>query len=295
VASAQDGSSHNIYWYGGFDGIHPTQQFNDNVWILSIPSFMWMQVKPGTATHGRAGHKCVKPYPDQMLVIGGYSQLSGTSPKCLEDGIIQIFNLSSVEWIDSYDPSVWSNYTVPDMIVSMIGGSPTGGATATAPMPTGFSDSKLEAIFNTTYDTSKIVNWYPYATIAASTNSTPSSLPSPVVKSGGGTPKYLGPVLGVVLGLFFITLVILAILLWRRRKYLKSNPSASQSEAGTLDNRHWVSNWLRTTPVDAKAPTVTTDDTPMTPYEDAPYMPEVAGTQVHEMMGKFLFQPSKHS
>jgi hypothetical protein len=93
-----------------------------------------------------------------------------------------------------------------------------------------------------------------------------------------------------VLGLFFITLVILAILLWRKRKYLKSNPSASQSEVGTMDNRHWVTNWLRSTPADAKAPTVTTDETPMTPYEDGEYsMPEVGGTQVHEMMGTYSF------
>lgn len=180
---------------------------------------------------------------------------------------------------------------MPDMIVSMIGGSPTGGATALAPLQTGFTDSKLKAIFDTTYNTSKIVDWYPYAPIETS-NNTVTPLPSPINKSGGGTPKYLAPVLGVVLGLFFVTLVVLGILLWRRRKYLKSNPSASQSEAGTLDNRHWVTNWLRTTPADAKAPTVTTDDTPMTPYEDMPYMPEVAGTQVHEMMGKFVILSS---
>jgi len=93
-------------------------------------------------------------------------------------------------------------------------------------------------------------------------------------------------VLGVVLGLFFITLVILAILLWRRRKYMNSNSGGAQSEAGTMDNRHWVTNWLRSTPADVKAPTVTTDETPMTPYEDGETysMPEVGGTQVHEMM-----------
>jgi len=52
-----------------------------------------------------------------------------------------------------------------------------------------------------------------------------------------------------------------------------------------MDNRFWVSNWLRATPADAKAPTITTDETPMTPYEDErPYMQEVGGTQVHEMM-----------
>lgn len=223
-----------------------------------------------------------------MLSIGGYSSLSGLSPKCLEGGIIQIFNLSSAEWIDTYDPNIWSNYTVPTKLLSQIGGSPTGGATLTTPSPSGFSDSKLASLFSTTYDATKLSTWYPYAAITTPTPST-TPLPTPVPKSSSGTPKYLAPVLGVVLGLFFITLVILAFLLWRRRKYLRSNPTAS-SESGTMDNRHWVTNWLRSTPADAKAPTVTTDDTPMTPYEDTvAYMPEVAGTQVHEMDGGFPF------
>lgn len=293
VASAQDGSSHNIYWYGGFDGISPTQPFNDDVWILSLPSFMWMKVKPGDSTIARAGHRCVKPYPDQMFIVGGYNSLSGTEPTCVHDGLIRVFNLSSAEWIDSYDPKVWNEYLVPDMIVNMIGGSPAGSATQTTPMQTGFSDPKLATLFGTKYNTSKIVDWFPYTPTSTPTN-TATPLPSPVSKSSG-TPKYLAPVLAVVLGLFFITLVILAILLWRRRKYMKSNPSASQSEVGTMDNRHWVTNWLRSTPADAKAPTVTTDETPMTPYEDGEdSMPEVGGTQVHEMMGlfpRFFFLP----
>lgn len=291
VASAQDGSSHNIYWYGGFDGISSTQPFNDDVWILSVPSFMWMKVKPGDPSIGRAGHRCVKPYPDQMFVIGGYNSLSGTEPTCVNDGLIRIFNLSSVEWIDHYDPKVWSNYEVPEMIVSMIGGSPTGSATQSAPLSTGFSDPKLSALFGTKYNTTKIVDWFPY-TPSQTTNVTRTELPTPISKSGG-TPKYLAPVLGVVLGLFFVTIVILAILLWHRRRYLRSNPSASQSEAGTMNNRHWVANWLRSTPADAKAPTVTTDDTPMTPYEDMPFdTPEAGSTQVHELMGMFLLSLS---
>jgi hypothetical protein len=282
VASAQDGSSHNIYWYGGFDGLHQAGDYSDAVWILSVPSFMWMRFKTGDTAHARAGHRCVKPYPDQMFVIGGQASLSGPEPVCVNGSIIQIFNLTSGDWLDSYDPKVWSNYTVPDMIVQMIGGSGTGGATQAAPSPTGFADPGLNSLFKQTYNTSKITTWYPYQ--ASATNTTRPVLPPPVSKSS--TPSYLAPVLGVVLGLFFITLVILAFLLYRRRKFLRLNNGTNPSEAGTMDNRFWVSNWLRATPADAKAPTVTTDETPMTPYDDErPYMQEVGGTQVHEMMG----------
>ncbi|KAH7391537.1 hypothetical protein BKA64DRAFT_107644 [Cadophora sp. MPI-SDFR-AT-0126] len=281
VASAQDGSSHNIYWYGGFDGLHPAAAFSDAVYVLSIPSFKWVKVSDGTTSHARAGHRCTKPYPDQMLVVGGYSSLSGIDLTCVEGGIIQIYNLSSNEWIQTYDPKTWSNYTVSPTLQAAIGGAATGSATQTTPSG-GFQNSSLANVFSTIYDSTKIVNWYPYETVAANT-SRPTLPPVPVSKHSG-TPAYLAPVLGVVLGLFFITLIILAILLWRRRKLLRSS-TGTQSEAGTMDNRRWVTSWLRATPADAKAPTVTTDDTVSSPYEEErPNVPEMAGVQVHEMM-----------
>jgi len=291
VASAPDGSSHNIYWYGGFDGISPTSDFNDDVWVLSLPSFIWTKVTPGTVTHARAGHKCVKPYPDQMIVIGGYAPL-GSLPKCVEDGIIQIYNLSSTEWVDSYNPTVWSDYQVPASIVDKIGGTGKGGAIVTAPAK-GFTNSSLGTVFGSKYDASKTKTWYPYALKEPKPNNTGSApLPSPTQKPGSGTPSYLAPVLAVVLGLFFITLIILAVLLWRRRRVMTQG-NGTQSEAGTMDSRFWVANWLRGTPnPDHKgAPTVTTDQTdetyPTSPYDfdnDRPDMQEVGGNQVHEMM-----------
>jgi hypothetical protein len=286
VASAQDMSSHNIYWYGGYSGIDSASGFNDDVWVLSVPSFMWMKVNSGTGS-GRAGHKCVKPYPDQMLVIGGYAPLIGSTPSCLD--IITVFNLSSAEWIDSYDPSKWSNYTVPTMIYQMIGGSPTGGATQTTPTPTGFANSSLTGVFGTVYNASKITTWYPYPTALSNSTSRPTITSTPVLNK---SPDILGPVLGVVLGLVFITLLILGYLLWRHRTALQMNGTATQSEVGTMDNRRWVTSWLRSTPADAKAPTVTTDDTPTSPYDDdRPYLPEIGEGQVHEMMGMFACPP----
>ena len=165
VASSQDGSSHNIYWYGGFDGLNPASPdaYNDDVWVLSVPSFTWMKVKSGNISHGRAGHRCVKPYPDQMIVIGGYTAMAGSSWKCLEDGIIQIFNLSSAEWVTSYDPQLWGEYLVPSTVYETIGGSATGGASQLQPSWRGFANSDLESIFATPYNSTKIRKWYPYA------------------------------------------------------------------------------------------------------------------------------------
>jgi hypothetical protein len=281
LASAQDGSSHNIYWYGGFDGLNAAGAFNDDVYVLSIPSFVWTKVyTSSTPSHGRAGHRCTKPYPDQMMVIGGYSSLSGVSITCVDGGIVQIFNLSSNTWIPSYNPTVWSNYSVPTAVYGAIGGSATGGATVHSPSPSGFANANMTSLFGTAYNATKIVNWYPYTPASPSATSSRSTLPSPTIVPKSGTPGYLAPVLGVVLGLFFITLIILAIMLWRRRNYLRAS-QAAQSEAGTLDNRRWVDRWLSGTPtgvgaVDAKAPTVTTDETaPMSPYDDHPAVPEM--------------------
>jgi hypothetical protein len=290
VASAQDNSSYNIYWYGGFDGIDDTKPFSDDVWILSVPSFIWTKVYSGNTTHGRAGHKCVKPYPDQMFVIGGYPAYSGASLSCLEGGIIQVFNLSSATWMTSYDPAVWSNYSVPSMIYLMIGGNGTGGATLT---PKSWANQSLATVFSTPYDVNKITKWYPYASQAGSpTNPRQSVSPTPAPSSsGGGLPSWVAPVLGVVLGLVAFSVILVFILLWRRRRLFRLQGG---SVTNTSDmNRYRIMSWVRG--AEPKAPTVTSDETPSSPYDDTEspgdpnhVMPaEAAGTQIHEMAGKF--------
>ena len=101
VATAADNSSYNIYIYGGYDGIDSSHATSDDVYVLSIPSFTWVKVYSGTRTHGRSGHKCVKVYPDQMFVLGGIHQGSVWR----EGGIVQVFNLNTLRFQDSYSPT----------------------------------------------------------------------------------------------------------------------------------------------------------------------------------------------
>ena len=290
VASAEDNSSHNIYWYGGFDGSHPAGVFSDAVWVLSIPSFTWAKVSDGVESHARAGHRCVKPYPDQMFVIGGYiPEVVGDN--CVAGGIIQVFNLSSGLWLDSYDPNSYSPYQVPEAVVSKIGGDGSGSATLSIP-PSGFAAPSMTALLASKYNASKITTWYPYKE-PASTSSVPSS--PPATNKSSGTPKYLAPVLAVILGLFFITLLVLGCLLWRRRRLLSTN-RASQSESGTMDVRFRVSKWLRGTPAsDAKSTTAATEEPIASGYKYDmlhEHMPEAGGAQVHEMMGMYYLTRS---
>lgn len=261
VATAQDGSSHNIYWYGGTSGLNLDQPYLDSVWVLSLPSFTWKQIAQGNDVHGRTGHRCVKPYPDQMLVIGGDTPAQGTTLSCLADtdgrkggGMIQGFNLSSGQWMTEYDPRKWSEYAVPNVIYETVGGNAQGGATTLSPDK--WDDSGLEAVFATKYDTSKIINRYPYAWTTPGENTTrPGIDPAPGEGDGGGggTPKWLAPLLGTILSLVFLSALVVAILLWRRRRFLKSG-GMSETDGTSEANRGRILSWVKGSG-DPKSPT----------------------------------------
>lgn len=274
VASSSDYTSHNIYWYGGFDGINPAKSFNDDVWILSIPSFMWMRVLQGTNGHGRAGHKCVKPYPDQMMVIGGYTPNSDSKRSCVGGGIIQLFNLSSTEWLDSYNPAIWSGYSVPGMIFNMIGGTGLGGSNT---FPPSWANQSMATLFTTAYNTSKLTHFYPYgANNAHFLGSTGSS---------SGLPSFAAPVIGVVVGLFAISCIIAAFIMYKRKNYIKAQGAlASTSDA----SQYKVLNWMRGPP-DLETPTVSSEESKssfeVTEVKHDPAPVEAASIQIFEMPG----------
>ena len=293
VAPAQDYSSFSIYYYGGYTGLDPREKFSDDVWVLSIPSFTWTKVWSGTAT-GRAGHKCFMPYPDQMLVIGGYTTRTGTALTCLPE-TVRVFNLTTGTWLKGYDPAKRANYTIPDAIVNKIGGSPTGGATVTTPSPSGWATTALAAVFETKYPTSKIVTYYPYAS-AGATNNTNPTVPTEPEGGGSGVPSYLAPVLGVVLGLMFLTMIAVLILLWRRRRLFRARSVASEPETEDV-NKHRILSWMRGQNSDARTPTVTSDETPSglddvaTAARHPASMAEMMNTEVRapvELMGKII-------
>jgi hypothetical protein len=294
VAPAKDRSSFNIYYYGGYDGLHTQSDFNDDVWVLSIPSFTWTKVLTGTSGHGRAGHKCVMPYPDQMMVIGGYTALKGSSPSCVQDSIVLVFNLSSAQWMTGYDPSRWNEYAVPDSVRSKIGGTGTGGATMTTPSPSGWSSPELSKVFASTYPTSKITTYYPYPSVTAKDNTNPNF--TPVAST---TPAYLAPVLGSILGIVFIALIVVTCLFcYRRRRRYSSRGEKSDMGTESADGNR-VMSWIRGQPNISKAPTVaTTEDTLLTPdmesVSGAHSLPspidrhEMADTYIAELMGMSL-------
>jgi hypothetical protein len=116
----------------------------------------------------------------------------------------------------------------------------SGNGSATVQSPATLSD-----VFATVY-TKTITTYYPYAIV--STNSTNTSSPSPgqtgiTVSGGGGLPAWVGPVLGVVLGLIVVAAAIIIFLIWRRRKSRRST-RASETQASTSGIRGFVLRWL---------------------------------------------------
>ncbi|OQD67918.1 hypothetical protein PENPOL_c003G02514 [Penicillium polonicum] len=233
LASAADGSSHNIYIYGGYDGLTLSANPSDDVYILSLPSFKWIKAYTGTNTHSRSGHQCIKVYPDQMLAVGGQHV---DAAHCLEGGVIVNFNLNTLSFEDKYDPTNWSEYKVPDVVTKLIGGNSDGGASTTA--PTSWTNSSLAGIFDKKYGKT-IETYWPYNS-TSSNSSTSSSAQDH--NGGGGFPGWAGGVIGAVLGLLIIA--ILAGLWFYRRRQRQRKSAEAESEATDAERKSRPAEWM---------------------------------------------------
>lgn len=231
VAPAADRSSFNIYYYGGFDGVHSTSDFYDDVWVLSLPSFTWTKISDGRPSHARAGHKCFLPYPDQMMVVGGYTSLKGSTLTCLEDGPIVLFNLTSGTWMDKYDPASYGEYGVHEKVQAVIGGDMSGHATAMSPVPRGWATPALGDVFATPYDVNKIKPYWPYSLTPTRNETVPAT-----THKSTTVARWVAPTLGVVFGLVVLTGVFLAYGIWQCRKTVRQgfDTSSHKNKLGCL-------------------------------------------------------------
>ncbi|KAF4592525.1 Galactose oxidase/kelch, beta-propeller [Ophiocordyceps camponoti-floridani] len=232
VAPAADRSSFNIYYYGGFDGIHPQSPFHDDVWVLSLPSFTWTLINRGTELHARAGHRCFLPYPDQMMVFGGYAAEAGDLPSCLDGGPIVVFNITSGEWIKSYDPATYGPYGVHENVRAVIGGDASGGATATAPAPSAWAAPELGRVFADRYDSSKIKTYWPYQT---SVTSGRAEIPA---GQASNSKRVIIPAVVVPI----VVLAGMAVVVWgyRLRRHRSRVSSSQDSDEAAMRIRSWV-------------------------------------------------------
>jgi len=158
ITSAQDGSSHNIYIYGG-RGFGVNQTGFDDVYILTIPSFVWIQVFPAKGVYRPAkdayphyGLTCSVINGAQMLIIGGQFPKDPTASECDAPDVAGVHNLvmstRNKKYWGLFDPTE-TTYDVPVDIRNVIGGVPTGAAKVKVPV-NGFAHPDLRVLFQTT-------------------------------------------------------------------------------------------------------------------------------------------------
>ncbi|KAH0558554.1 hypothetical protein GP486_004787, partial [Trichoglossum hirsutum] len=118
-APAADGSSYEIFVYGGHrkDGVtDPVLADFTQVFILSLPSFVWFRVSNSTSQF-RSNHDCQLVGGRQMLVIGGRDPSTlvlGSISDNWKNGL-GIFDMTDLEWTSGYDAHA-AAYVPPQMV-----------------------------------------------------------------------------------------------------------------------------------------------------------------------------------
>lgn len=256
VGSASDGSSHNIYFFGGQNLVPygSQEQYND-MWILSVPSFSWIQVdmKGQSVPPARAGHTC-ELRGSEMIVIGGYV---GQEFSCDSPGIY-VFDAAATNWKNNYDSSLGlsggspsgSNaaelYRVPQVVIEVIGGDATGGATVTQPIQTPDPDSPVVTGKPGDYKYTTIIPHTATPTTATVTNSDGTVTTTTTFPDNPGNPGNPGndsssksPNIGLIIGVVVAGIVVLVLLilgaayLWYRRKIKELREASEKLAANT--------------------------------------------------------------
>lgn len=242
VAAAPDGSSFNVYLYGGQNLIpYGNQTQYSDMWILTIPSFTWIQVDMSDQSQppARAGHTC-NLWDGQIVVVGGYV---GKDLSCNSPGIY-VFNASSLQWSDTFTALSSSSvsdqdseiiqgstgYTVPDAVQSVIGGSALGGATATTP-----SVSATGGPLATGKPPTFTVTQSP-SMITSTSTSTPTSSPD-TTKKGTNKAAIIAGVIAAALAFLAGYLAFCSWLYRRQLKLYKDHVAMSQRSAFVPANR----------------------------------------------------------
>lgn len=230
VAAASDGSSFNVYLYGGQNLVPFGEQIQySDMWILTIPSFTWIQVTlDGQEPPARAGHSCVL-WDAQMVVIGGYV---GQDISCDSPGIY-VFDTSSLQWKGSYvsvsakdsnaaeaakGSSVIRSsygYKVPKIVQEVIGGDEDGGASASTPASGSATAGPIATGRPPTFTVTQSGSIVTQTSVpTSSSGSTPVTQPE---KKGTNVGAIVA---GIIAGAFALLAAYLAFCTWLYRRQL---------------------------------------------------------------------------
>ena len=122
VMSAQDHSSHQIYFYGGNPSDSTTGPILDDVWVLTLPSFQFIKVS-NSAEAARASGTCMVISPQYLLAYRGESYVGSDGVNLLGDASLALLDLTDLKWKTEYTPANTSTvYRVPQKVIEVIGG-----------------------------------------------------------------------------------------------------------------------------------------------------------------------------
>lgn len=126
-ASAEDGSSHNIYIYGGWSQSEGFGRYE--VFVLTLPYFHWVRVYPAPEDTGNLDfrrlykHRCEKIHKKHMVAYRGnnynYTCDGDKGMKKLQG--MTIYDMSSLNWTTNVELEN-QKYSVPQVLYEIIGG-----------------------------------------------------------------------------------------------------------------------------------------------------------------------------
>lgn len=239
MVPAPDNSSYNIYVFGGEAQLGGPRI--KDIWVLTLPSFKW--IKLANDKIGPVGATCRRIANQALLFGSGPASESDCQP------FFRIFDLTSLQWTNSYDPRAPA-YLVPRAISSAIGGNLTGGATALAPNQIAgpWTDSLEELFSKTPWGPANFSSRFGRngeTSAGDPTSGTATDLPASPSSSTATTspsrkdhsPLSLGQVAGITVGAFLaVPALVSAVSCWFRipRKWYKKNSSGTNSQTISL-------------------------------------------------------------
>jgi hypothetical protein len=88
----------------------------DDVWVLSLPQFLWTQVFAGVRPN--YGSTCHLVGKKQMLILGGIDGLKS----CKDTPVVALYDLTNLKWLRGYFRDD-HDFGVPKAVWEWIGGS----------------------------------------------------------------------------------------------------------------------------------------------------------------------------
>ena len=158
-------------------------------------------------------------------------------------------NPSHADW-NLFQPNI-TEYVVPKPILNIIGGSPNGGATKTAPIR-GYGDSDLNALLTRT---AKI----PDRTPTRDVTNLPSTNKSPAISTGA--------IAGIAIGAFLLTTFLIFLCFHLLKKHRQKHKPPHPAVLGELSAHPDLLPWSHSSP-----------NTPYTPTTTSPFIPRHPST-----------------